>query len=139
MRQLSFWLRHDQPMQLLKKTGLIAAALLFLILLAGWLFIKVAAARNATVYAQQWNDQRTCVIKTYVPHYGNGVPHNIVRALSTSSFFRVYHKDGTLLESTEWVLDMHEDGILDHARWGQNRAIYPTDMGYEGWTLPECA
>jgi len=28
MRQLSFWLRHDQPMQLLKKTGLIAAALL---------------------------------------------------------------------------------------------------------------
>ena len=139
MRQLSFWLRHDQPMQLLKKTGLIAAAILFLILLAGWLFIKVAAARNATVYAQQWNDQRTCVIKTYVPHYGNGVPHNIVRALSTSTFFRVYHKDGTLLESTEWVLDMHEDGILDHARWGQNRAIYPTDMGYEGWTLPECA
>ena len=126
-------------MQLLKKTGLIAAALLLLILLAGWLFIKVAAARNATVYAQQWNDQRTCVIKTYVPHYGKGVPHNIVRALSTSSFFRVYHKDGSLLESTEWVLDMHEDGILDHARWGQNRAIYPTDMGYEGWTLPECA
>lgn len=138
MRQLSFWHRHDH-MQLLKKTGLIAAAILFLLLLAGWLFIKVAAARNATVYAQQWNEQGTCVIKTYVPHYGNGVPHNIVRALSTSTFFRVYHKDGTLLESTEWVLDMHEDGILDHARWGQNRAIYPTDMGYEGWTLPECA
>ena len=138
MRQLSFWHRHDL-MQLLKKTGLIAAAILFLILLAGWLFIKVSAARNATVYTQQWNDQGTCVIKTYVPHYGNGVPHSIVRALSTSTFFRVYHKDGTLLESTEWVLDMHEDGILDHARWGQNRAIYPTDMGYEGWTLPECA
>ena len=81
------------------------------------------------------------MIKTSVPHYGNGVPHNVVRALSTSTFFRVYHKDGSLLESTEWVLDMHEDGILDHARWGQNqtRAIYPTDMGYEGWTLPECA
>jgi hypothetical protein len=138
MRQLSFWHRHDL-MQLLKKTGLITAAILFLLLLAGWLFIKVAAARNATVYAQQWNEQGTCVIKTYVPHYGKGVPHNIVRALSTSTFFRVYHKDGTLLESTEWVLDMHEDGILDHARWGQNRAIYPTDMGYEGWTLPECA
>lgn len=138
MRQLSFWHRHDL-MQLLKKTGLITAAILFLLLLAGWLFIKVAAARNATVYAQQWNEQGTCVIKTYVPHYGNGVPHSIVRALSTSTFFRVYHKDGTLLESTEWVLDMHEDGILDHARWGQNRAIYPTDMGYEGWTLPECA
>ncbi|WP_219115636.1 hypothetical protein [Janthinobacterium sp. UMAB-56] len=139
MRQLRFWHRHDQPMQLLKKTGLIAGAILFLILLAGWLFIKVSAARNATVYSQQWNEQGTCVIKTYVPHYGNGVPHNIVRALSTSTFFRVYHKDGTLLESTEWVLDMHEDGLLDHARWGQNRAIYPTDMGDEGWTLPECA
>ena len=128
-------------MQLLKKTGLIAAAFLFIILLAGWLFIKVSAARNATVYAQQWNDQGKCVIKTYVPHYGNGVAHNIVRALSTSTFFRVYHKDGTMLESTEWVLDMHEHGILDHARWGQNqnRAIYPTDLGYEGWTLPECA
>ena len=128
-------------MQLLKKTGLIAAAFLFIILLAGWLFIKVSAARNATVYAQQWNDQGKCVIKTYVPHYGNGVAHNIVRALSTSTFFRVYHKDGTMLESTEWVLDMHEHGILDHARWGQNqnRAIYPTDMGYEGWTLSECA
>jgi hypothetical protein len=124
---------------LLKKTSLIAGSVLLLFFIAVWLFIKVAAARNATVYAQQWNDQRTCVIKTYVPHYGNGVPHNIVRALSTSSFFRVYHKDGSLLESTEWVLDMHEDGILDHARWGQNRAIYPTDMGYEGWTLPECA
>lgn len=128
-------------MQLLKKTGLIAAAFLLIIVLAGWLFIKVSAARNASVYAQQWNDQGTCVIKTYVPHYGNSVPHNIVRALSTSTFFRVYHKDGTLLESTEWVLDMHEDGILDHAHWGQNqhRAIYPTDLGYEGWTLPECA
>lgn len=128
-------------MQLLKKTGLIAAAFLFIILLAGWLFIKVSAARNATVYAQQWNDQGKCVIKTYVPHYGNGVAHNIVRALSTSTFFRVYHKDGTMLKSTEWVLDMHEHGILDHARWGQNqnRAIYPTDLGYEGWTLPECA
>ena len=126
-------------MQLLKKTGLTAAAILFLILLAGWLFIKVAAARNATVYAQQWNEQGTCVIKTLVPHYGTGVPQNIVRAFSTSNFFRVYHKNGTLLESTEWVLDMHEDGILDHARWGQNRAIYPTDLGYEGWTLPECA
>ena len=128
-------------MQLLKKTGLIAAAFLLILLLAGWLFIKVSAARNATVYAQQWNEQGSCVIKTYVPHYGNGVPQNIVRALSTSTFFRVYHKDGTLLESTDLVLDMHEDGILDHARWGQNqnRAIYPTDMGYEGWTLPECA
>ena len=124
---------------LLKKTSLIAGSVLLLFFIAVWLFIKVAAARNATVYAQQWNDQRTCVIKTYVPHYGNGVPHNVVRALSTSTFFRVYHKDGSLLESTEWVLDMHEDGILDHARWGQNRAIYPTDMGYEGWTLPECA
>ena len=126
-------------MQLLKKTGLIAAAVLFIVLLAAWLFIKVAAARNATVYAQKWNDKGTCVIKTFVPYYGDGVPHNIVRALSTSTFFRVYHKDGTLLESTEWVLDMHEDGILDYARWGQNRAIYPTDLGYEGWTLPECA
>lgn len=126
-------------MQLLKKTGLITGAIVFIVLLAGWLFIKVAAARNATVYAQQWSDNGNCVIKTYVPHYGNGVPHNIVRALSTSTFFRVYHKDGTLLESTEWVLDMHEDGILDHARWGNHRAIYPTDMGYEGWTLSECA
>ena len=128
-------------MQLLKKTGLIAAAFLLIFLLAGWLFIKVSAARHATVYAQQWNDRGTCVIKTYVPHYGNGVPQNIVRALSTSTFFRVYHKDGTLLESTEWVLDIHEDGILDHARWGENqtRAIYPTDLGDEGWTLPVCA
>lgn len=126
-------------MQLLKKTGLIAAAIVFTALLAGWLFIKVAAARNATVYAQQWSDNGNCVIKTYVPHYGSGVPHNIVRALSTSTFFRVYHKDGSLLESTEWVLDMHEDGILDHAYWGKHRAIYPTDMGYEGWTLSECA
>jgi hypothetical protein len=124
---------------LLKKTSLIAGLVLLLFFIAVWLFIKVAAARNATVYAQQWNEQGSCVIKTYVPHYGDGVAQNIVRALSTSTFFRVYHKDGTLLESTEWVLDMHEDGILDHARWGRNRAIYPTDMGDEGWTLPACA
>ncbi|MGK5080735.1 hypothetical protein [Janthinobacterium sp. HLX7-2] len=126
-------------MQLLKKTGLISAAIVLTILLAGWLFIKVSAARNATVYAQQWSDNGVCVIKTYVPHYGNGMAHNIVRALSTASYFRVYHKDGSMLESTEWVLDMHEDGILDHARWASHRAIYPTDMGYEGWTLPQCA
>ena len=44
-------------MQLLKKTGLIAAAFLLIFLLAGWLFIKVSAARNATVYAQQWNNR----------------------------------------------------------------------------------
>lgn len=126
-------------MQLLKKTGLVVAAILLTIVLTGWVFIKLSAARNATVYAQQWSDNGSCVIKTYIPHYGNGLPNNIVRALSTASFFRVYDKAGNLLESTEWVLDMHEDGIQDHARWGNHRAIYPTDMGYEGWTLPQCA
>lgn len=124
---------------LLKKISVVAGMVLLTALLAGWLIIKVNAARHAKLYTQQWSDNGACVINTYIPVYGTGVPANIVRALSTNSFFRVYHKDGTLLESTEWVLDVHEDGILDHARWGNNRAIYPTDMGYEGWTLAQCA
>lgn len=124
---------------LFKKISLVIGMVVLTILISGWLIIKINAARHATLYTQQWSPAGTCVINTYIPVYGSGVPANLVRALSTNSFFRVYHKDGTLLESTEWVLDVHEDGILDYARWGKERAIYPTDLGYEGWTLKQCA
>jgi hypothetical protein len=126
-------------MQLLKKTGLTAAAILFAILLAGWLFIKVAAARNATVYAQQWNERGTCVIKTYVPHYGTACRRISCARFSTSNFFRVYHKDGTLLESTEWVLDMHEDGILDHAAGARTAPSTPSTWATKAGPCPQCA
>lgn len=124
---------------LLKKMSIVAGMIVLTALIACWLVIKVSSGRHAKLYMQQWSDSGACVINTYVPVYGNSVPGKIVRAFSTNSFFRVYHKDGTLLESTEWVLDVHEDGILDHARWSNDRAIYPTDLGYEGWTLAQCA
>lgn len=124
---------------LLKKSLLIVAGLLLALLIAAWLSIKIHAATHAKLYSQVWSASGQCVINTYAPAYGSGVAANIVRSLSTQSFFRVYDKRGTMLESTEWVLDLHEDGLQDHASWGKERAIYPTDMGYEGWTLPQCA
>lgn len=134
---ISFLLPFMSP--LLKKSLLIVAGLLMAMLIAVWLSVKINAAEHAKLYAQAWSPSGKCVINTYAPAYGSGTVSNIVRSLSTQSFFRVYDKQGDMLESTEWVLDLHEDGLQDHARWGQERAIYPTDMGYEGWTLPQCA
>ena len=124
---------------LLKKSLLIVAGLLLALLIAVWLSIKINAAEHAKLYAQAWSPSGKCVINTYTPAYGSGPAANIVRALSTQSFFRVYDKQGTMLESTEWVLDLHEDGLMDYASWGKERAIYPTDMGDASWTLPQCA
>lgn len=134
---ISFLLPFMSP--LLKKSLLIVAGLLLAMLIAVWLSVKINAAEHAKLYAQAWSPSGKCVLNTYAPAYGSGTVSNIVRSLSTQSFFRVYDKQGEMLESTEWVLDLHEDGLQDHARWGNERAIYPTDMGYEGWTLPQCA
>lgn len=134
---ISFLLPFMSP--LLKKSLLIVAGLLLAMLIAVWLSVKINAAEHAKLYAQAWSPSGKCVLNTYAPAYGSGTVSNIVRSLSTQSFFRVYDKQGDMLESTEWVLDLHEDGLQDHARWGNERAIYPTDMGYEGWTLPQCA
>ena len=124
---------------LLKKSLLLVAGLLLAMLIAVWLSIKINAAEHAKLYAQAWSPSGKCVINTYTPAYGSGTAANIVRALGTQSFFRVYDKQGTMLESTEWVLDLHEDGLMDYASWGKERAIYPTDMGDASWTLPQCA
>ena len=124
---------------ILKKSLLIAAGLLLSMLIAVWLSVKINAAEHAKLYAQAWSPSGKCVINTYAPAYGSGTVSNIVRSLSTQSFFRVYDKQGEMLKSTEWVLDLHEDGLQDYARWGKERVIYPTDMGYEGWSLPQCA
>lgn len=134
---ISFLLHFMSP--LLKKSLLIVAGLLLAMLIAVWLSVKINAAEHAKLYAQAWSPSGKCVINTYAPAYGSGTVANIVRALSTQSFFRVYDKQGNMLESTEWVLDLHEDGLMDYASWGKERAIYPTDMGDASWTLPQCA
>lgn len=123
---------------LFKKSMLIVAGLLMAMLIAVWLSVKINAAEHAKLYSQAWSPSGKCVINTYAPAYGSGTISNIVRALSTQSFFRVYDKQGGMLESSEWVLDLHEDGLQDVAYWGKERAFYPTDMGYESWTLRQC-
>ena len=96
---ISFSMSFMSP--LLKKSLLIVAGLLMAMLIAVWLSVKINAAEHAKLYAQAWSPSGKCVINTYAPAYGSGTVSNIVRSLSTQSFFRVYDKQGVMLESTE--------------------------------------
>ncbi|MBV4472772.1 hypothetical protein KVQ74_01195 [Pseudomonas sp. COW3] len=114
---------------------LIAVAL---ILVAG--FLKVKASRLAHVYSTEWNDTGTCYISSYIPQYSAlGIPGKLLKLFSSEAFFRVYAKNGTLLQSSEWLLWQNEFTTDERAQWVCGNAIYPTAKGYEGWSIPACA
>ncbi|MGB4074354.1 hypothetical protein [Pseudomonas sp.] len=119
----------------------LAALLAVLVLtpMAVWLYVKLDLSRNTEPYATTWSDSRSCYINAYIPAYSSlGVPGKLVKLFSSDAFFRVYRKDDVLLKSSEWLLWQREFADTESEQWVNGNAIYPTNDGYEGWTLPEC-
>lgn len=107
--------------------------------IAIWLYVKLDLSRNTKPYSTTWSDSGACYINSYIPNYWSlGIPGITVELFSSEAFFRVYRKDGTLLKSSEWLLTQREFAESESAQWTNGNAIYPTNSGYEGWTLPEC-
>ena len=106
---------------------------------ASWLFTKLYLSANTPPYDAQWSESGRCYINAYIPKFSSlGVLGKTVKLFSSDSFFRVYDKNGVLLKSSEWLLWQREFAELEKAIWVNGNAIYPTDSGYAGWTLPEC-
>lgn len=104
-----------------------------------WLYIKLDLSRNTKPYSTNWSDSGACYINSYIPNYWSlGIPGITVELFSSQAFFRVYRKDGTLLKSSEWLLTQREFADSESAQWTNGNVIYPTNSGYEGWTLPVC-
>ncbi len=117
----------------------IFAVIVILVLFTIWLYVKFDLSRNTKPYSTIWSDSGACYINSYIPNYWSlGIPGITVELFSSQAFFRVYHKDGTLLKSSEWLLMQREFADNESAQWANGNAIYPTNSGYEGWTLPEC-
>lgn len=121
------------------KTIFVLAATVVLIPIFTWLYVKLELSRITPPYATIWSDSRACYINAYIPAYSPlGVPGKLVKLFSSDAFFRVYRKDGALLKSSEWLLWQREFADTESEQWVNGNAIYPTNDGYEGWTLPEC-
>jgi hypothetical protein len=118
---------------------LITATIVILTLLTIWFYVKFDLSRNTKPYSTTWSDSGACYINSYIPNYWSlGAPGITVELFSSEAFFRVYRKDGTLLKSSEWLLTQREFADTESEQWVNGNAIYPTNDGYEGWTLPEC-
>ncbi|MBS7690174.1 hypothetical protein I0E98_05580 [Pseudomonas lalucatii] len=127
------------PSRLRYKFILILTAVVVLIPLITWLYVKINLSRSTEPYATTWSESRACYINAYIPKFSSlGVPGKIVKLFSSDAFFRVYRKDGTLLKSSEWLLWQSEFADSESEKWVNGNAIYPTDDGYAGWTLQEC-
>ncbi|MBH3436445.1 MULTISPECIES: hypothetical protein [Pseudomonas] len=125
------------------KTNSILSVAFILILVATpgicWLYVKLSLAKETEPFMTYWNDSRSCYINAYVPRFSSyGVAGKLVKLFSSDAFFRVYSKDGALLKSSEWRLWQREFAESEKAIWVGNRAVYPTNNGYEGWALDEC-
>jgi hypothetical protein len=117
----------------------ILAVIIILAPLTIWLYVKFELSRNTKPYSTTWSTSGACYINSYIPNYWSlGVPGITIELFSSQAFFRVYRKDGTLLKSSEWLLKQREFADSERAQWVNGNAIYPTNSGYEGWTLPEC-
>lgn len=106
---------------------------------ACWLFTKLYLSANTLPYDTQWSESGRCYINAYIPKFSSlGVLGKTVKLFSSNSFFRVYDRDGVLLKSSEWLLWQREFAELEGAFWVNGHAIYPSNNGYAGWSLPEC-
>lgn len=127
------------PSRLQYKIIMILTAVVVLIPLTTWLYVKINLSRSTEPYATTWSETRACYINAYIPKFSSlAVPGKIVKLFSSDAFFRVHRKDGALLKSSEWLLWQREFADSESAQWANGNAIYPTNSGYEGWTLPEC-
>ncbi|QLC73198.1 hypothetical protein LPB260_20835 [Pseudomonas sp. LPB0260] len=127
------------PSRLRNKIVLLIAAVVMLVPLAIWLYVKTNLSRNTEPYATTWSESRACYINAYIPKFSSlGVPGKLIKLFSSDAYFRVYRKDGTLLKSSEWLLWQREFADSESEKWVNGNAIYPTDDGYAGWSLREC-
>jgi hypothetical protein len=118
---------------------LILTVALALMPLAAWLYVKANLSRSTEPYATTWSESRACYINAYIPKFSSfGGLGKIVKLFSSDAFYRVYSKDGVVLKSSEWLLWQREFADSESEKWVNGNVIYPTDDGYEGWTLPEC-
>ena len=82
------------PSRLLYKFILIMTAVVMLIPLITWLYVKINLSRSTEPYATTWSESRACYINAYIPKFSSlGVPGKIVKLFSSDAFFRVYSKD----------------------------------------------
>lgn len=124
-----------------KQNSVIAVAFLALLIAMGasWLYVKLSLARETEPFMTYWNNTRSCRIDAYAPRFAShGLVGKFVKLFSSDSFFRVYSHDGVLLRSSEWDLWQRESAQSEKASWAGNRAIYPTNSGYQGWVIDEC-
>ncbi len=117
--------------------GLVVAALACVLLVL--LGLKMFAGRLAHPLTKDWSESGQCYVVMYAPGYGAlGMVGRVLELFSSPYFFRVFTKDGTLLESSEWKLWLKEaEGVAPEFH-GQT-FFFPGMQGWETWTVPECA
>jgi hypothetical protein len=118
---------------------LLAAALIGVSLCTVALGLKIFAGVTAQAVARHSNESGECYLVTYVPGYHKlGLIGRVFGLFSSEYFFRLYTKDGALLESSEWNFRLTEMFAVAPEFHGPT-VLYPGTQGYEDWWVPECA
>jgi len=128
-------------MKLVKKIKTVFSIVAFLAVacVAVGFYVREKATEAGSEDQISWSSTGECVVKTYVRDFsGLGVVGRIFGIFSNDYYYRVYSKNGDLLETSEWNFLESEAGEVDRARWVYGRVLYPTTKGYGGWSLRQC-
>jgi len=108
------------------------------VLFASWLVVRQMASEAGRELRSVASENGSCVLKTYTRRYSAvGVAGRIASLFGSSYYYRVYSRDGALLETSEWKFWEREFGDMD-AHWVNRTAMYPGQDGWAGWGLPQC-
>ncbi|WPN57852.1 MULTISPECIES: hypothetical protein [unclassified Pseudomonas] len=101
--------------------------------------LKIFGGVTAQPLTQQSSESGECYVVQYAPGYHKlGLIGRVFGFFSSEYFFRVYTKDGALLESSEWNFRVTEIAGIAPKFLGPT-LLYPGTQGYEDWWVPECA
>lgn len=139
------WRKHAalQPLKAHNRRAmprlLLASALIGVSICIVALGLKIFGGVTAQALTRQSSESGECYLVTYTPGYHKlGLIGQVFGLFSSGYFFRVYTKDGALLESSEWNFRVTE--VLAVApEFNGSTVLYPGAQGYEDWWVPECA
>ncbi|MDT3310357.1 hypothetical protein QZR14_03210 [Pseudomonas sp. rhizo66] len=139
------WRKHAalQPLEAQKRRALprllLAPALTGVSICTVLLGLKIFGGLTAQALARHSSESGECYLITYAPGYPKlGLIGQVFGMFSSGYFFRVYTKDGALLESSEWNFRVTEFFAVAPESNGST-VLYPGTQGYEDWWVPECA
>ncbi|MFK3774172.1 hypothetical protein [Pseudomonas sp. NPDC089406] len=116
----------------------VVLSIIMVLLVTGWLAIRQMASEAGRELRSVASENGSCVLKTYTRRYSAaGVAGGIASLFGSSYYYRVYSREGALLETSEWTFWEREFGDMD-AHWINRTAMYPGQDGWAGWGLPQC-